>query len=227
MAILETFRAGPWGQHKYQLLKAAQEISYYYHARVTKRTWTTTFLVAAVIFFLWHFPLLPANFNRIANGRWCDHPISILASDASRGFNETLMRQSKSLEDAVTKYRRQYNMPPPPHFDKWYDLATQRNTTLMDEYDTIYHSLLPFWGLSPSTIRSRVKEDLSFDNVVMGISIRNGEPIHLGNGQGDFQGNAAMKQFKKFAQSYPIWTSSSTFTMSRGSLFLTRSYTDW
>ncbi|KAJ5966684.1 hypothetical protein N7501_002932 [Penicillium viridicatum] len=205
MTSLDTLRPGSWTKHNYQLLEGAREKSYHYFGRTTKRmrTWTTAFLVATVIFFFWCFPLLPANFNRIPNERLCDHPISILASDASRAFNKTLTRQSKSLEQAVTEYRRRYNMPPPPHFDKWYEFAKQRNTMLIDEYDTIYHSLLPFWGLSPSTIRSRVRQDLGFDNVVMGVSIRNGEPIHLGNGQGDFQRNATMKQLNKFAQWLP------------------------
>lgn len=160
------------------------------------------FLVA-VILFIWFIPFLPTNFNHIANERLCDHPISILVSDAAQAFNETLTRQSKSLDEAVTEYRRRYGMPPPPHFDRWYEFAKQRKTVLIDEYDTIYHSMLPFWGLSPSTIRSRVREDLGFDNVVMGISIRNGEPIHLGNGQGNFQRDAAMKQLNQFAQWLP------------------------
>ncbi|KAJ6183715.1 hypothetical protein N7519_005016 [Penicillium mononematosum] len=203
MAILETLRAAPWGQHSYQFLGGVREKPYYYHVRMTKRTWAVAFSVAAVIFFLRCFPLLPAGSNPIANERWCDHPISKLTSDASQSFNETLMRQSRSLKDAVTEYRRRYNMPPPPHFDKWYEFATQRNTILIDEYDTIHRSLQPFWGLSPSTIRSRVREDLGRDNVVMGISIRSGEPIHLGNGQGDYQGNATMRQFSKFAQWLP------------------------
>jgi hypothetical protein len=124
-------------------------------------------------------------------------------ADASQTFNETLTRQSRSLDEAVTEYRRRYGMPPPPHFDKWYEFAKERNTVLIDEYDTIYHSLLPFWGLSPSSIRLRVRQDLGFDNVVMGISIRNGEPIHLGNGQGNFQRDAAMKQLEQFAKWLP------------------------
>ncbi|CAG8139250.1 unnamed protein product [Penicillium nalgiovense] len=203
MAILETLRTGKWGQHSYQIPGGAREKPYYYHVRTTKKTWTVAFTVVAVIFFLRCFPPLPAKLNPIANERWCDHPISKLTSGASQSFNETLIRQSRSLKDAVTEYRRRYNMPPPPHFDKWYEFATQRNTILIDEYDTIYHSVQPFWGLFPSTIRSRVREDLGRDNVVMGISIRNGEPIHLGNGQGDYQGNATMKQFSKFAQWLP------------------------
>lgn len=208
MTIIETLRAGSWGQHNYQLLDGAREKSYYYYSRTTKRTWTIACSVAAVILFLWFLvsgPPLPATFHRpsVTNERLCDHPISRLASHASQAFNETLERQSKSLDEAVTEYRRRYNMPPPPHFDKWYEFAKQRNTVLIDEYDTIYHSLLPFWGLLPSTIRSRVREDLGFDNVVMGISIRNGKPIHLGNGQGNFQRDATMKQLEKFAQWLP------------------------
>ncbi|KAL2827338.1 glycosyl transferase family 90-domain-containing protein [Aspergillus cavernicola] len=182
MDIIDTLRTGRWGQPSYQLLEGAREKSYYYYARTTKRTWIPACSAAA---------------------RLCDHPISILAYDASQAFNKTLTRQSTSLDEAVTEYRRRYNMPPPPHFDKWFEFAQQRNTTLIDEYDTIYHSMLPFWGLSPSTIRSRVREDLGFDNRVMGISIRNGEPIHLGNGQGDFQPIATLKQFNKFAQFLP------------------------
>lgn len=203
MAIIETLRAGPWGQHNYQLLEGAREKSYYYYTRTTKRTWTVACSIAAVIFFFWCFPPFPATFDRIANERLCAHPVSILVSDASQAFNKTLTRQSKSLDEAVMEYRRRYNMPPPPHFDKWYEFAKQRDTMLIDEYDTIYHSLLPFWGLAPSTIRARVREDLGFDNVVMGISVRNGEPIHLGNGQGNFQRDAAMKQFTQFSQWLP------------------------
>lgn len=203
MAILKTFGGWPWGQQNYQLLEGVRDKSWYYYACTTKKTWIKAFSIAAVILLLWHFPLLPTTSRQILNERLCDHPISILASDASKAFNETLTRQSKSLDGAVTEYRRRYGMPPPPHFDKWYEFARQRETMLIDEYDTIYHSMLPFWGLSPSTIRARVKEDLGFDNVVMGISIRNGEPIHLGNGQGNFQRDAAMKQFSKFAQWLP------------------------
>lgn len=203
MALLKSFGAWPWGQQNYRLLAGVRDKSWYYYARTNKKTWTKAFLVATVILLLWSFPLLPTNFKQISNERLCDHPISILVSDGSKAFNETLTRQSKSLDDAVREYRRRYGMPPPPHFDKWYEFAKQRDTMLIDEYDTIYHSLLPFWGLSPSTIRAHVKEDLGFDNVVMGISIRNGEPIHLGNGQGNFQRDAAMKQFSKFAKWLP------------------------
>lgn len=149
MAILESLRAGPWAHSNYQLLEGAREKSYHFYARTTKRTWSIACWIAAVIFLFWCFPLLPINSSRVANERLCDHPISILASEASETYNATVRRQSKSLDEAVTEYRRRYGMPPPPHFDKWYDFAKQRNTMLIDEYDTVYHSLLPFWGTFP------------------------------------------------------------------------------
>lgn len=210
MNIVEAIRTGSWREQQYQLLEGARERSRYYYSRTTKRTWAIAGLVTSLFLFLWYLitgPPLPATFHRpfvATDERSCFHPVARLVSDASTAFNETLQRQSKSLDEAVTEYRRRYNMPPPPHFDKWYDFAAERNTLLIDEYDTIYHSLLPFWGLAPSTIRSRVREDLGYDNVVMGISIRNGRPIHLGNGQGDsFQRDATMKILEKFSQWLP------------------------
>ncbi|CAG7915794.1 unnamed protein product [Penicillium olsonii] len=119
MAIFDTPGAGPRGQNNYNLLSGAREKSQHYYNRTTKKTRTVACAVAAVIFFLWCVPLLLANYNRDADERLCDHPISILASNARQVFNETLTRQSKSLGEAVAEYQRRYGMPPPPHFDKW------------------------------------------------------------------------------------------------------------
>lgn len=209
MHMVDAVRAGTWSEHQYQLLEGAREKSRYYYSRTTKRTWTVAGLVTILILFLWYLisgPPLPATFHRpfvAYDERSCDHPVARLVSDASQAFNETLERQSKSLDQAVVEYQRRYNMSPPPHFDHWYEFATQRDTILIDEFDTIYHAMLPFWGLAPSTIRSRVREDLGFDNMVMGISIRRGRAIPLGNGQGEFQKEATMKILEKFAQWLP------------------------
>ncbi|KAJ5721950.1 Lipopolysaccharide-modifying protein [Penicillium malachiteum] len=163
-------------------------------------------LVGAVILLLcFSFSALPTiSHQPYHDPRLCYHPIVRLTSEAAMTFNNTLNRQSKSLDEAVAQYERRYNLPPPPHFDKWYEFAKERDTILIDQFDTIHNSLLPFWGILLSTIRSRVREDPGYPyNKLMGISIRNGRPIYLGNGQGDFQGNATMKQFNKFAQWLP------------------------
>ncbi|KAI7487585.1 glycosyltransferase family 90 protein [Hortaea werneckii] len=107
-----------------------------------------------------------------------------LVRNAEASWLNTLQSQSQSLESAVTQYTKRYNLPPPPNFDKWYEYATERDVQLIDEYDTIYHSLLPFWALSPATIRSRVREACGFqDNNLMCLLIRNGKSVHVEGGQ--------------------------------------------
>lgn len=134
------------------------------------------------------------------------HPIQQLATDAQQSFAAVKSRQSKSLPEAVAEYNRRYGMPPPPGFDKWYEFAVNRSTVLVDEYDGIYHSLLPFWALSPRTIRTRTREDLGFHNSqLMGVCVRKGQVVHLGNnnGQSTFQASATVEMMAPFAQWLP------------------------
>lgn len=128
------------------------------------------------------------------------HPIQNLVKDAQQDFEKVKARQSRSLIEAVKEYRRRYGMPPPPNFDKWYDFATRRGVQLIDEYNTIYDSLLPFWGLKPSTIRARVMEALGFDNALIGMTVRNGgSPLIQGGGQWQQEATIGMmKSFMKF-----------------------------
>lgn len=110
------------------------------------------------------------------------HPIHVLITQAEEQFQVLRARQSKSLKEAVVEYRRRYGLPPPPHFDKWYSFAVQRGVELIDEYDTIYHSLLPFWALEPSVIRERTRESIGFDNALIAVLIRNGKVTKIEGG---------------------------------------------
>ncbi|KAF7592565.1 capsule-associated protein CAP1 [Aspergillus hancockii] len=133
------------------------------------------------------------------------HPIANLIEDAEQEFNQLRSRQSKSLVDAVNEYRRRYSMHPPPHFDKWYQFAQAKGVHMIDEFDTIYHSLLPFWALSPKTIRERARETLGFDNAVLGVLIRDGK-VTLTEGGGDghqWQREATAGMVKNFVQYLP------------------------
>lgn len=134
----------------------------------------------------------------------CDHPIHRIASEGLRSFDAVKSRQSQSLSEAVTEYKRRYRMPPPPHFDKWYDFAVSRGTVLIDEFDTIYHNLLPFWALEPRTIRSRTREDLGYDNRLVGISIREGQIGNLSEeGKGGFLSTVIQDMAAPFAPLLP------------------------
>ncbi|EEP77178.1 conserved hypothetical protein [Uncinocarpus reesii 1704] len=131
------------------------------------------------------------------------HPIAQLLSKSKSSWDDVRARQSKTLEEAVREYQRRYSLPPPPNFDVWFKFAKARGVELIDEYDTIYESLLPFWGLQPKMIRDRAKEALGFDNSLIGVLIRNGA-VSLVSGGGDSQEwkrkalEGMMKQFVQY-----------------------------
>ncbi|RMZ81013.1 hypothetical protein DV738_g2425, partial [Chaetothyriales sp. CBS 135597] len=110
------------------------------------------------------------------------HPVHQLVEDGERDFQALRARQSRSLKDAVAEYRRRYKLPPPPHFDKWYHFAKKKGVELIDEFDGIYHMLLPFWALEPAVIRERTREVIGFDNALIVARIRDGEVVKMDGG---------------------------------------------
>jgi hypothetical protein len=142
-------------------------------------------------------PLLPASSLL--------HPIHQLVAQAESDFQTLRARQSRSLNDAVAEYRRRYKIPPPPHFDKWYNFAKARGVELIDEYDTIYHQLLPFWALEPQVIRERAREAAGFDNALITVMIRHGKISKI-EGGGDmyaWQREATPVMLKNFIKYLP------------------------
>jgi hypothetical protein len=131
------------------------------------------------------------------------HPADQLISAAEREFSDLRSGQSKSLADAVQEYRRRNGIAPPPHFDKWYEFATRNNVQLIDEFDTITQSLLPFWAVKPSTIRERVRLALgNEDNSLIGVMIRDGNVVKIENGA-EWQQQATTGMMKEFIQYLP------------------------
>ena len=130
------------------------------------------------------------------------HPIYQLIANAESDLENTLNTQSKSLEEAVTEYRRRYKLHPPPNFEKWYDFANRKGVQLIDEYDTIFHSLLPFWALDPMIIRNRTREALGFDNALIGIFIRDGKVVNMEGGD-KWQQDSTAGMMKDFLQYLP------------------------
>ncbi|KJZ72167.1 hypothetical protein HIM_08432 [Hirsutella minnesotensis 3608] len=108
------------------------------------------------------------------------HPIQYLLGDARRELDKVTGRQSSTLDDAVK----------------------DNGVQLIDEFDTIHELLTPFWGLKPSTIRSRVKEALGGDNMLIGVAIRNHKVTHMQGGP-DWQRNATEGMMAKFLQYLP------------------------
>ena len=130
------------------------------------------------------------------------HPIAQLVQQAADDHAARLSRQSKTLKDAVSEYTRRYGMPPPPHFDKWFALAQSRNISLPDEFDTLHASLLPFWGLSPATIRRRATEALGYANNLQGMLIRDGQ-VALQTGGKEWERDALREMVSGFVALLP------------------------
>ena len=130
------------------------------------------------------------------------HPVHQLIAKAEKDFEELKAGQSQTLAKAITEYRRRYKIPPPPHFDKWYDFARAKGVQLTDEYDTIYHSLLPFWALKPPVIRGRAREALGFDNALLGVLIRDGQVISAAGGD-EWQQKSTVGMMKEFVKYLP------------------------
>lgn len=130
------------------------------------------------------------------------HPMWNLITNAQRDFEELKAKQSKTLSEAVTEYKRRYGIPPPPNFDKWYNFAKENKVQLIDEYDVIHQSLTPFWGLEPSTIRSRVREALGYDNNLLGVLVRNSNVTKIDGGR-EWMQNAINGMMENFIQYLP------------------------
>lgn len=106
------------------------------------------------------------------------HPIGILMDDAATRSQAWLAQASKSktLSEAVDIYRQRYHISPPPGFDLWYKYATDKSSMIIDDYDNIHEDLLPFWSMSPRSIRVSTREILSDQwNEVAEVSIRSGK----------------------------------------------------
>ena len=83
---------------------------------------------------------------------------------------------SKTLAQAVKNYRERYNTHPPPGFDRWYKYATERDSVVIDDFDSIYQDLLPFYAVSPQFIRHRTWQMASNRwHDAHGLIIRNGK----------------------------------------------------
>ena len=131
------------------------------------------------------------------------HPIAQLVKQADDQFKAKLARQSKTLAEATTEYRRRYGIPPPPYFDVWFEVAKAKNIQLIDEFDSIYDTLLPFWGLKPEVIRKRVSEALGLsDNYLLTVAIREGEVVNCEGGP-EWQQKATLGMMENFVRYLP------------------------
>lgn len=168
---------------------------------------TKAIAVAAILFliiplFVISIPHTPSTTAPPAERASAVHPIKHLMEQSAKDFEALKQRQSTSLRDAVKNYRKRYGMPPPPNFDKWYEFAVARNSLMIDEYDTIFHQIQPFWGMPPKMIRERAREALGFKQALIRISIRDRKVIDAQDGD-EWQRDATVGMIEAFKQFLP------------------------
>src|SRR5690606_11432774 len=61
----------------------------------------------------------------------------------------------KTLPEAVAEYKRRYKIDPPEGFDEWWRYARSVNAVLVDEYDEMMDTILPFVKLGHEEVRRR------------------------------------------------------------------------
>ena len=123
--------------------------------------------------------------NRALQGTWLSslisinepHPIELLVHEANEDFQAMVEGQSKTLPDAIAEYERRYHMEPPPGFDVWFKLALESNCTIVDNFDTVMHSLEPFWGITAKEMRARA--DMFTQVPLAKWSLKDKQPIKL------------------------------------------------
>lgn len=76
------------------------------------------------------------------------HPVDALVDNAKASTESFLGRQSRSYVAACNAYRQRYSTEPPAGFEDWYHFATAHQSPVIDDFDTIYRSVSPFWRLS-------------------------------------------------------------------------------
>ncbi|KAL9080088.1 MAG: hypothetical protein Q9159_007662 [Coniocarpon cinnabarinum] len=122
--------------------------------------------------------------HRVTPARPGQHPVSSLIAEAGeRHVNfTTKAATSKTVHQAAREYRRRYGRDPPPRFDHWFNFAMDRESPVIDDFDSMHADLLPHWSLSPGDIRLRVWESIANPwNDIGGIAIRKGEAMLHGH----------------------------------------------
>lgn len=98
------------------------------------------------------------------------HPIERLHRLARENHTDLLSRQSSTLSSAVATYRQRYGAEPPPGFDRWFELAINANSTIIDGFDLIPMQLRPFrhylWRSYDRSLSQREIEQLAEARII-------------------------------------------------------------
>ncbi|KAK4053911.1 hypothetical protein OIO90_003748 [Microbotryomycetes sp. JL221] len=144
---------------------------------------------------------IPASLAKFAP-KSVRHPIYDLMTNATNQWETKLARQSKTLAQAVTEYKRRHNRKPPAGFDQWFKFAQDNNVVLIDEFDQTLNDVLPFYALPPETIHNRSMV-LQRDPSTFTMQIRNGRNTIIGAHKADGRAKDQAELMKRWTKFLP------------------------
>jgi len=104
------------------------------------------------------------------------HPIEDLMRQADENFQETLAKESRTIQEAELAYVVRRKHRPPPGFDLWFKFAQGKKAVIVEDFfDRIYEDLRPFWGYPPYEMRVQAH------NWFFQIRIRDGRMLKHGD----------------------------------------------
>lgn len=99
---------------------------------------------------------LAATDARLTYANYTDHPIEHRFSTGALQFQSLMKRQSKTYDTAVEEYKRRYKTNPAPGFHAWYNYTVLQESPIIDDFDTMYSSIIPLWRLSGRGINDMI-----------------------------------------------------------------------
>ena len=129
------------------------------------------------------------------------HPIESLVQDAQARFDKQLDRQSKTLKQTTTEYKRRYGRSPPPGFGTWYEMAVQNNIAIIDDYDVIMKGLEPFWRLPVRDVRRRLQAVVDSKDWLVVYEVKDHKLV--APTETDFKSEQVANWVKEFAKYLP------------------------
>lgn len=159
------------------LLRYNKDVGQFYQTgdALMQKSLTSLFSILAGLLLLAH---VLASRSQLDVSSHAGHAVEGSVSSARNAFKVWVSQagSSTTLDQAVSHYTGRHGTPPPPNFDKWFEFAVARNSTIIDDFDQVHLDLRPFWGLPPSTIRERTSHLLEHPRLNMGgLRIREGE----------------------------------------------------
>ncbi|PKS12726.1 hypothetical protein jhhlp_000934 [Lomentospora prolificans] len=123
------------------------------------------------------FTALPISLIRAGKHELHMHPLNKLIYEARIQSDGWVTRASisGSLHVAALEYQdRNGGRLPPPGFDGWYYFAKEKRSVIIDDFAQIGNDILPFWNVSPKTLRERIEQLNEQPGIAM-VRIRGGK----------------------------------------------------